>query len=100
MPNPNLSEYLFWDTDISKIDYEKNARHVIERVVTMGQLSDWQEMQKYYSKEQIVSSVKRSRNLDPKTLALLSAYYNIPRKDFRWYLQTRSKPELWIYSAD
>ena len=40
----NLSKTLFWDTDPTKIDYEKNARHIIERVLQRGDLSDWFEI--------------------------------------------------------
>ncbi|MCD4696672.1 MAG: hypothetical protein K8S16_10580 [Bacteroidales bacterium] len=28
-----LSKYLFWDVDITDIDYEKNAPYVVERVL-------------------------------------------------------------------
>jgi len=44
----NLTETLFWDTDISKLDYDKNARHIIERVIHSGMLSDWHEIKLYY----------------------------------------------------
>ncbi len=36
-----LSKTLFWDTDIKKIDYEKNARLLIERLLMRGLLNDW-----------------------------------------------------------
>ena len=33
MNKPLLSKQAFWDVDMDKIDYEKNAAHVIEKVV-------------------------------------------------------------------
>ena len=40
----NLSKTLFRDTDIKKLDYEKHARHIIQRVLMRGMLSDWFEI--------------------------------------------------------
>lgn len=36
-----LSRVLFWDTDYDRIDWDKSARYVIERVVTHGFVEDW-----------------------------------------------------------
>ena len=36
-----LSDYLFWDADKTKIDFDKNKAYVIERVLSHGMLSDW-----------------------------------------------------------
>ena len=35
-----LSKTLFWDTDIGKIDYDRNSRQIIERVLQRGILND------------------------------------------------------------
>ena len=33
---PILSKQAFWDVDMDKIDYEKNAVHVVEKVIERG----------------------------------------------------------------
>ncbi len=43
----DLSKSLFWDTDINKVDYEKHARKIIERVLMRGTLDDWFEIKRY-----------------------------------------------------
>lgn len=94
---PNFSKYLFWDTKLSSIDFDQHARYVIERAVTMGQFSDWQEAKRYYGIDKIKECTLRSRNLDPRSLNFLSVIFNIPKEQFRWYTQRQSNPELWPY---
>ena len=47
---PNLSKFLFWDTDMRKLDYESRASFILERVFTMGMQEDEWKVNKYYGK--------------------------------------------------
>ena len=94
---PKLSRYLFWDTDPDTVNFDKSARYVIEKVVTMGRLTDWKEIQRYYGLETIKQQVVRSRDLDPRTHCFLSELLDIPKEDFRWYKQMQSNPRLYPY---
>lgn len=44
---------LFWDTDISKIDWEKQYKAIIHRVVTRGNKKEKRELERLYGKEKI-----------------------------------------------
>ncbi|MEM7040485.1 MAG: hypothetical protein AAF570_26200, partial [Bacteroidota bacterium] len=57
----NLSPYLFWDVDPEKLDFEKHARLIVERVVTRGRIEDWQEIKRYYGLERIKAEVVKIR---------------------------------------
>ncbi|MFA6554059.1 MAG: hypothetical protein WCS89_00975 [Candidatus Paceibacterota bacterium] len=46
-------ESLFWDTNPAKIDLDKNARYVIERVLEYGRLDEVRWLFKQYSKDAI-----------------------------------------------
>lgn len=92
-----LSKTLFWDTDISKIDYEKNARHVIERVLMRGKLSDWFAIKEYYGKERIKAEIVKIRYLDKLTLNFCSTYFHINKEQFRCYNTEPSIRQLWDY---
>ncbi|MFA9213143.1 MAG: hypothetical protein ACEQSR_04765 [Candidatus Methylacidiphilales bacterium] len=37
-----LSKHLFWDTEITKIDIQKNKNFIIQRVLEFGLWSDWE----------------------------------------------------------
>ncbi len=92
-----LSKTLFWDTDITKIDYEKNARHIIERVLMRGMLTDWFEIKKYYGTERIKNEIIKIRYLDKVTLNFCSKYFKIQKKQFKCYNTEPSIQKLWNY---
>lgn len=73
-----FSKNLFWDCDIADIELQKNKRYVIERVLTRAQRSDFDTLVSLYSREEIIASAKKSRELDPKTAHFCSWYFNIP----------------------
>ena len=89
-----LNKALFWDIDFEKIDYQKHIRFVIERVLTRGNLSDWFELKKQYSSEQIKKEIIEIRFLDEKTLNFCSYLFNIPKEQFRCYTQNPFIPKL------
>ena len=82
---PNLSEFLFWDINVCKLDYESRASFVLERVFTMGMQEDEWEVNEYYGKERIRKEIVKSKSLDKKTLNYLSVFYGIPKKEFACY---------------
>lgn len=54
--HPNLSiirKALFWDTDMSYIDWNKHYKYVITRVFERGNLEEKNEIQRFYSSEKI-----------------------------------------------
>lgn len=93
----NLNKALFWDTDINKIDFNKNARSIIERVVSRGTLKDWFEIKNYYGLEKIKKEVTQIRFLDKITLNFLSKYFKIPKSKFRCYNTKPYIKKLWNY---
>ncbi|MEA3494992.1 MAG: hypothetical protein U9R42_03045 [Bacteroidota bacterium] len=92
-----LSKTLFWDTDINKLDYEKHARHIIERVLMYGMLNDWFEIKKYYGIERIKDEILQIRYLNKVTLNFFSQYFKIEKKQFKCYNTEPSIQKLWNY---
>lgn len=92
-----LSKTIFWDTDINKIDYEKNARIIIERVLIRGMLSDWFEIKKFYGTERIKNEILKIRYLDKVTLNFCCKYFNLSKEQFRCYNTEPSIRQLWNY---
>ena len=80
-----LSKHLFWDTDPNEVDYEKNARWLIERVVTRGSMNDWFTVRDYYGWDRMAQEIVKIRSLDRKTLIFLSTLFHIPVTDFKCY---------------
>ena len=48
MDKPQLSKQAFWDVDMDKIDYEKHAVHVVEKVIERGKAEDFKTILEFY----------------------------------------------------
>jgi len=92
-----LSKTLFWDTDINKIDYEKNARHIIERVLLYGMLIDWFEIKKIFGLEKIKKEIQHIRYLDKVSLNFCIKYFKISKEQFKCYNNQPFIQQLWNY---
>lgn len=78
----NLSEFLFWDIDKSKINAKRNKRWLINRVIEYGRLSDWLYIVNIYGMNEIVKVASTLRDIDKKTVTFLSAITNVPKDSF------------------
>lgn len=94
---PNISISLFWDVDYENIDFERNARFIIERVLTRGNLNDWFALEKYYGLKRIKLEVVNIRYLDKLTLNFCNSIFNIKKENFRCYNTELSIQQLWDY---
>ena len=93
----NLSPTLFWDTDVDLIDWEKQARFIIERVITRGDIEDWKQIKKFYGLQKIKKEIISMRYLDKKTLNFFSIYFDVPKMKFRCYTMKQLFPAHWDY---
>lgn len=97
MNRPILNKRLFWDTDFSKIDYDKSYKSVIERVFERGDVEDIRQVRRYYGDEKVKAVLVGAKYLPDIKLYLASAIYDIPVKNFTCYTQQQSMRELWPY---
>ncbi|MDP2838164.1 MAG: hypothetical protein Q8O53_02705 [Candidatus Moranbacteria bacterium] len=73
--NPTISfrQSLFWDTDSKKIDVEKNARYIIERVLDFGNDEEIRWLFRHYRRALLQEVLNGSRSgLHKKSKALWS----------------------------
>lgn len=89
-----LRSALFWDVDIATLDPETHARYIIGRVITRGDMSDWNTLKELYGHQRIRKEVIHIRSLDDKSLSFLSCYYDIDRTLFRCCTSTLSSRKL------
>ncbi len=79
----NFSRSLFWDVNIDSLDIEVHSRFIVERVVSRGNMQDWDLLKKMYGKRKIKDEVLQIRYLDKKTISFLSVYFNTEKSNFR-----------------
>ncbi|MBS1558493.1 MAG: hypothetical protein JST69_07160 [Bacteroidetes bacterium] len=59
-----INPALLWEYDLETFNYEKSYKIVIERVLQLGNLAEWQNMVTFYTKEQILETIEWSAQLD------------------------------------
>lgn len=72
----NLRKSLFWDTDVSKLDTQKHAKYIIERIMDFGNEDEARWMRKYYPKPLLAEVVKKSRVLGSSSRTLWTLLTN------------------------
>ncbi|MFM7853522.1 MAG: DUF6922 domain-containing protein [Flammeovirgaceae bacterium] len=97
MDFPKLESKIFWDTDFSQLDFAKHADAIIVRVLERGNLSDWNEIKRYYGHEKIKQAAINARNLSKTTLSFVSNLYDVPINQFRCFIWKQSNPVLWDF---
>lgn len=94
---PNLSPVAFWDVDMQTLDYESNARFVIEKVINDGLWGDIQEVMRYYGYNRVKSEVTQVAYLKKKALSFCCAIFELTPDQFRCYTRQQSNPGPWNY---
>jgi hypothetical protein len=61
-----INTALLWEYDLETFNYEKSYKIVIERVLERGNLEEWREMVRLYSKEQILETIDWSAQLESR----------------------------------
>ena len=80
-----LSQYLFWDCDITILDPNIDKKMILERVFSRGTEKDEKEVFRFYGKEVIKNTVFEIKYLDKKTLNYLSFVLNVSKENFKCY---------------
>jgi hypothetical protein len=92
-----LSPHLFWDVDRKKIDFSKNKKWLIHRVLEYGLLKDWVLIYKYYGIEEIAQIVIQLKDLDKKSISFISVLSKIPKEKFLCYTTRQLNQEPWNF---
>lgn len=82
---PAFAKHLLSEYDFEKFNYKKSYKIFIERILERGNLEDWKEMMKLYSKKQILETVEWSNQLKAKDknfarLFINSDYFNVSQR--------------------
>lgn len=97
MKKPILAKRIFWDTDFNKLDYEKNANSIIERVFDRGDIDDVRQVRRFYGDEKVIEALTSAKYLFDETINFCSGIFDIPKEKFRCYLLKQSNPTPSLY---
>ena len=71
-----LRPALFWDTDTKKLDIQKHAKYIIERIMDFGNEDEARWMRRYYPKSLLAEVVRKSRVLGSSSRTLWTILTN------------------------
>lgn len=73
----NIREVLFWDTNLNNIDWDKNKKSVIQRVLERGNSTEITEIIAFYGRETISEIIKHISSIYPDSLENTIEFYNL-----------------------
>jgi hypothetical protein len=91
----DFSAHLFWDTNKELLDFDKSKSQIVFQVVEYGLMSDWNLLQKIYSREELKQTAMTLRSLDKVTLSFLAHFFKVDKSEFRCYKQSQSPSGFW-----
>lgn len=93
----DFSPNLFWDANPDEIDFGRNKKYVVQRVIERGTLDDMRHIFALYGFDDVVDTSKTLRTLDPKALSFIANLSGQPKESFRCYTLKQSAQAPWIY---
>lgn len=94
---PQFAKRIFWDVDVDRLDFDKRAAFVIERVFERGDVQDIRNCRRYYGDERITTALLAAKFLPEHRLHLASAVIDAPIESFRCYILKQLNPGLSPY---
>ncbi len=93
----DLSTHLFWDVDAKKIDFIKNKKLIIKRVLDYGLIDDWYLIFNKYGVSVIAQTAVKIKDLDIKSMSFISLLSKIPKEEFLCYTMKQSTQKHWNF---
>ena len=94
---PYDNKRILWDVDSEKLDFEKRASFIIERVFERGDVEDIRMCRRFYGDEKIGIVLLNAKYLPLRKIYLASAILDKPLTAFRCYTLRQLTPELYPY---
>jgi hypothetical protein len=90
-----LKPQYFWDVDISVLNDDMACRLIVERVFTLGDMHEINEVIHYYGEKKTIDVLCNLAFIDRKSLNLISKLFNKPPEEFKCYKLSPLKPRYW-----
>ena len=97
MNRPVLSKQAFWDVDMEKIDYKKNAVHVVEKVIERGKAEDFDNLVKFYGFKHVKDLALQANWLSDISINFCCALFKVKPTDFKCYGKKQLNQAHWDF---
>ena len=86
----HLSPHLFWDVKPDCLDFQKNKQLIVDRVLHRGNLQEWNFIQAYYGKEELIKILYNLPVIAPKEADFVKVIFNLDPTKMKCYTRERS----------
>jgi hypothetical protein len=86
---------LFWDVDKNLLTEENNRTFIIERVINLGNLAEWNGIVNYYGLDIIKEEVLKAGDLYPKTISFIESYLEIHKTKLSCFIRKQLNQPHW-----
>ncbi|HTM99894.1 MAG TPA: hypothetical protein VL088_14160 [Pedobacter sp.] len=94
---PDLPKVLFWEFDFEKIDWKRNYRTIMERVLDKGNAAEWKEMIRFYRRENVVHALEHDITyLSDMTMEAVCKYFQLSKEKLKCYTKKQLNQGHWI----
>lgn len=92
-----LSKGIFWDVDREQLDAVQHKSFIVSRVLSRGTFNDFKVLLKIYNKQELIATIKKIENLDPKSANFASQIFQIPKREMLCFTRNVSARKHWNY---
>ncbi|MFH0923962.1 MAG: hypothetical protein V1825_04480 [Candidatus Falkowbacteria bacterium] len=85
-----LNKQLFWDIKFSELDYKKNSGFIIARVLSFGDLADYNAIKNKYGLRKIKSVAKKINYPNKKSQNFWSFIFNFSKCEKKLLIKKQS----------
>lgn len=82
---------------MANIDFEKNAAHVVEKVIERGKTEDFDSLLKFYGFKQVGELAKQAHWLSDISINFCCTLFKIKPTDFKCYEKKRLNQQHWNF---
>lgn len=86
----HLSAHLFWDMKIDELDMYKHKRLIIDRVLHRGTLEEWQFINKFYSRDELIEVFTALPIIAPKEANFVKILFDLKPSQMKCYSKKQS----------
>ena len=92
-----LRPTLFWEYDLSRMDWEKMRTLVVQRVIERGRMDDFYAILNMYGLEGVKEAIMDIPTLNPKDLSFVCSVFDLKKEDLKCYTRKQSRWKHWNF---
>ncbi|MBD3903024.1 hypothetical protein NAL32_08410 [Chryseobacterium sp. Ch-15] len=97
-PSFDLDPTLFWDYDLTAMDFNKAYKSIIARIVERGSKNDIDKIVEFYTYEKVLIAIRDEIHFLPNYAIdrAIDFFPELKKEEMHCYLNRKDKPYHWI----